>query len=69
MGGGKEIRRENKGETPLNLDGWTLVGTFGYRTDIYAKGNQRVLVNRESKEVICQYKVGDGRQVDGYGYT
>ena len=62
---------ENKGETSvnLNLDDWTPVGTFGYRADIYARGNHRVLIDRDSKRVICQYEVGDGRQVDPYGYT
>ena len=50
---------ENKGETPLNLDEWIPIGTFGYRADIYAKGNQRVLVDRDFKEVICQYVVRD----------
>jgi len=48
----------NKGETPLNLDEWTLVGTFGNGADIYAKGNHRVLIDRDSKRVICQYEVG-----------
>jgi len=57
---------ENKGEIPvtLNLDEWTPMGTFGYRADIYARGNHRVLIDRDSKRVICQYEVGDGRQVD-----
>ena len=67
----KEITSENKGETPLNLnlDEWIPMGTFGYRADIYAKGNHRVLIDRDSKKVICRYEVGDGRQVDPYGYT
>ena len=50
---------ENKGVAPLNLDEWIHIGTFGFGADIYAKGNQRVLVDRDFKEVICQYVVGD----------
>jgi len=60
---------ENNGVPPLNLDEWTLKGTFGNGADIYAKGNYRVLIDRDSKKVICRYEVGDGREVDPYGYT
>ena len=60
---------ENKVVTPLNLDDWTLKGTFGNDADIYAKGNHRVLIDRDSKRVICQYEVGVNRQVGPYGYT
>ena len=48
----------------LNLDEWIPIGTFGYLADIYAKGNRRILVNRDSKKVICQYEVGDGSHVN-----
>jgi len=48
----------------LNLSEWKSIGTFGYRADIYAKGNRRILVNRDSKRVICQYEVGDGSHVN-----
>ena len=67
----EEITSENKGEISVNpnLDDWTLVGTFGNGADIYAKGNHRVLIDRDSKKVFCRYEVGDSRQVDSYGYT
>ena len=39
----------------LNLDDWTYIFTFGERADVYAKDNQRVILDNESKEVVCQY--------------
>ena len=54
------MKPENKGMPPVNpnLDEWTYVGTFAKGADIYAKGNHRVLIDRDSKKVICQYEVG-----------
>jgi hypothetical protein len=36
------------------------MGTFGYSADIYAKGSRRVLVDKNSGEVICRYVLEKG---------
>ena len=41
----------------LELDGWVNISTFGNSADIYAKGRRRVLVDKNSGEVICRYVV------------
>ena len=48
----------------VGLKEWRSIGNFGYSVDIYAKGTHRILVDRDSKEVMCRYVVegcsGDG---------
>ena len=44
----------------MKLDGWVRIDTFGNSADIYAKDNRRVLVDRNSKRVICRYMFRDG---------
>ena len=44
----------------LRLDKWVYMGTFGYSADIYAKGSRRVLVDKNSGEVICRYVLEKG---------
>ncbi len=39
----------------LKLDGWVHIDVFVRNADIYAKGNRRVLVDRDSSEVVCRY--------------
>ena len=43
----------------LNLDDWIYTCTFGKRADAYAKDNQRAIMDRESKELICLYVFKD----------
>ena len=38
----------------------TPPGTAGYSADIYAKGSRRVLVDKNSGEVICRYVLEKG---------
>ena len=37
------------------MDGWVNKGTFGHSAEIYAKGRWRILVDKNSGEVICRY--------------
>jgi len=39
----------------LRLDGWERLSTFGNSADIYARDNRRILVDKDSREVICRY--------------
>ena len=41
------------------MDDWIERGLFGWRVDVYARGNQRVLAGKGSREVICRYEVED----------
>ncbi len=37
------------------MKGWRYVLTFGYSLDIYARGNQRIGVDRKSGKVDLRY--------------
>ena len=39
----------------MDLTGWTYLLTFGYDLDLYANGNQRVAIDRETGEIILSY--------------
>ena len=39
----------------MNLEGWEYLFTFGYSLDIYAKGNRRIGVDRETGEKVIEY--------------
>ena len=39
----------------LKLDGWVHIDAFGDSADIYTKGRWKILVDKNSGEVICRY--------------
>ena len=39
----------------LKLDGRVHIGAFGDSADIYTKGRWKILVDKNSGEVICRY--------------
>ena len=41
----------------INLTGWKYLFTFGYSGDVYAKGNQRRIVDRRTGQLIVEYKI------------
>ena len=43
----------------MNLEGWEYVLTFGFSLDIYAKGNDRIMVNRNSGRVVLRFTVDE----------
>lgn len=41
----------------MNLEGWEYLVTYGLNMDIYAKGNDRVGIDRDTGRVVIRYKV------------
>ncbi|KKL13220.1 hypothetical protein LCGC14_2527910 [marine sediment metagenome] len=41
----------------MDLTEWTYLLTFGYSLDVYAKGNQRVGVERSTGKVVISYTI------------
>lgn len=41
----------------MELTGWTYLLTYGYKGDVYAKGKERVMIDRRTAAVIVRYKV------------
>jgi hypothetical protein len=39
----------------MNLKGWKYILTYGSSLDVYAKGNQRVAVERSSNRIVARY--------------
>lgn len=49
--------RRTKSLEQMKLECWKYLFTFGYSGDVYAKDNKRVMVDRNSEEVIIEYSV------------
>lgn len=45
-----------------NLVGWNKVGTWGTDCDIYANGRSRMMIDRDTGEVVIAYQVDDGKE-------
>ncbi len=40
----------------LDLTGWVKILDWGYTTEVYGRGNDRVMIDRKTGEVIIRYK-------------
>ena len=38
--------------------GWKYIFTYGYTANVYGKGNQRKIVNRDTRRIIVTYTIG-----------
>lgn len=40
----------------LNKTGWVKILDWGYNAEVYGRGNDRVMIDRKTGEVIIRYK-------------
>jgi hypothetical protein len=52
---GEAHHRQKPRGHPANLKGWQYILTYGLSLDVYARGNQRICVERGSNEVVLRY--------------
>ena len=43
----------------MNLNGWEYILTFGFSLNIYAKGDDRIMVDRNSGRVMLRFTVDE----------
>lgn len=48
----------------MNLNGWKYILTYGSFLDVYAKGNNRVIVDKNSGRVVARYVI-DNKNAKG----
>lgn len=40
----------------LDLTGWVKIRDWGYNAEVYGRGNNRVMIDRKTSEVIIRYE-------------
>lgn len=49
------------------IKGWTYILTYGKYLDIYARGSERVGVDRKTKRVVIIYSFQEAKEQKGVG--
>jgi hypothetical protein len=56
---GEAHHRQKPRGHPVDLKGWQYILTYGLSLDVYARGNQRIGVERGSNEIVLRYVFGE----------
>lgn len=56
----KELKNKDRTARDMKNEGMAYLFTFGYSLDIYAKGNHRVGIDRNTGETVIEYTVVAG---------
>lgn len=41
----------------MDLKGWKYISDFGFTSAVYGKGDERVVVDKESSEIVVEYRM------------